>query len=516
MNRGFRRFCALAAGVFSVLSALVVYTVVVTFGQRDFYLKRSFLLPQPQLLLIGAGGIALLCAALGMLLRWGKTLGHAQGWRAWAPSCAFWLLLLAFQAFVSYHAYFLCDWDAGNILESAYNMAAYGDYINHAYFSMYPNNVLLAECFAALMALFRAVAGDAGYDRCVLILILVQCVLNTATCMLCSWAAERMSGSRAFAAAVGVVCVLLVGFSPWTMVPYSDGMALVIPMAVFCLYLLRQELRWRWICWYGIGALTALGYMLKPQAAIMGMAIVLLETARMLLQHRWKPWKREMGCLLLALLVVLGPMQSAVKSRSLIEVDEEQNIGALHFVMMGLNRETSGTYSFDDQMISTTAEGVKQRGSVQRAEIARRVSEMGVGGLLELMQEKTLINFGDGTFAWGINGVFFHTMIEDKDEVFSPLFKDILYTSGKLYKPFSTMLQAVWLGVLGGCVLALLALRRADERQGNALCVLCIALVGLMVFEWLFEAKARYLYLYAPQFVLLGVGGIWALCVRRK
>lgn len=38
-----------------------------------------------------------------------------------------------------------------------------------------------------------------------------------------------------------------------------------------------------------------------------------------------------------------------------------------------------------------------------------------------------------------------------------------------------------------------------------------LSIIGLTIFELLFEARARYLFTYAPVYIILGTLGLWKL-----
>lgn len=506
---------------FTAMMAAITLMVVGLFERTDFFLKRSFPLPQGALLLCGAGALMALCALLGAAERRERgRVPSPEGGRL-RPAlleCLFWLALFAFQAFVTYHAYFITDWDVAIILDSAYNMAAYGNpqYVQSSYYSLHSNNVLLTEVFALILRAFRRLAGDPGLDRCVLILCLVQCALNTCTGVLTRQIARRLSGSTAFSLAVTAAYVALVGCSPWSMIPYSDGVGLIFPVLTVYLYLVQEDRRRKLPYWIAMGALSAAAYLIKPQACIPAIAIVLIETARWLSARRIRPLVFGAGAMLLALMLGVGPIKRMGYERSMIEVDPERDIGMTHYLMLGLNRETSGTYSGEDFMRSAHVYDKEERVRMHLDTVKDRLTEMGLPGLLEHLKLKTLINYADGTFAWGINGVFFAKMIEDKDDLFSPLFKDVLYTSGSRYPAFAAALQAVWLALLAGSVFSGLRLAGESEEQRRLLAVLCLSIIGLSLFEWIFEAKARYLYVLSPVYVLLGVSGYWRLLARAR
>lgn len=67
---------------------------------------------------------------------------------------------------------------------------------------------------------------------------------------------------------------------------------------------------------------------------------------------------------------------------------------------------------------------------------------------------------------------------------------------------FAPLFQVLWLFVLVGCVLIVLG-----RRPLKAETVIAFTLLMLSAFLMLFEARARYLFLYLPFFIILGTMG---------
>lgn len=311
-------------------------------------------------MLIGAAGIVLLCAAAGL-----KKEKQGQKDSRRAEICV-WLSVFLFQAAVSYFAYFLMGWDASEVLTTAYNMATYhyAPFIDSHYYSIYPNNAFLAILFAKVIELFRMAAGNPGVDRCAYVLIVVQCALNTLTGVLVRRMAFKLTGRRIFSWAVGLVYIGFIAISPWVMVPYSDSMGLLMPLATVYLYQKDAEYgeeKRKIGNWLAIGCMAAVGYLIKPQAVIPMIAIALIETVRLLSQKQIGVWFRHIGLALAIIFVVTGPVNTTIVGHSEIEIDPELNFGMTHYLMMGLNEETSGYYSQDDLYVSLYAKTKKER-----------------------------------------------------------------------------------------------------------------------------------------------------------
>ena len=51
--------------------------------------------------------------------------------------------------------------------------------------------------------------------------------------------------------------------------------------------------------------------------------------------------------------------------------------------------------------------------------------------------------------------------------------------------------------------------KRGMLAVASLLLVMMLSVIGLTMFELIFEARARYLFTYAPVYILLGIGGLW-------
>lgn len=491
----------------SVVLVLIMLLVLFAYEETAYSGRREFLASQIAMLCAGASALA--GFSVWGVLKEKKGEDGAPRWIDWLP----WLMLLLTQLLLCFHAYFITGWDVRGIVETAYAIAGGEADMHHGYLSQYPNNIPLVMLFAAIIRVVRLLLGNPGMDRCVYVLIAFQCVLNTCTGLLMHWTARRMTGSRRLAWCVSAVYMLFVGLSPWLMIPYSDSVALAFPTAILALYQLRGCAKWEKWVWPGIGLLTGLGYMIKPQVLIAAIAIAMVEIVRGFCDRRRKLCLRRVGSLAAILLLIVGPGTRALIKASPIELRPERSVNMLHYVMMGLNPETNGTYSYDDVVLTYHAQ---DKQAEQVLVIQKRLEDMGIKGLGEHLKKKTLTNYADGTFAWGMEGEFFSRWIEDKDELLSPYLKSIIHTGGSRYPAYQTAMQCVWLALLMGS--ALCALLSSGNEKDDALSVAMLSLIGLTLFQLIFEARARYLYIYAPYFVLLGVMGVWhavGFCLKK-
>ena len=425
--------------------------------------------------------------------------------------------LFAVQAVICFHGYFLMGWDSISTMKSAYAIAGGDELIDNYYLSLYPNNALLTLLFGGVMKLFRMISPGARLDRCVFILILVQCAVSSLTCFVITRTAQKVLRSGRAAACVFAVYAGFTGISPWLMVPYSDSMGLIMPALILCLYVSRARLKWAF--WPALGLLTWLGYACKPQCCIVSVAIVLLEGARLAMSGRAVRALAGALCVIAMTAVGAGPVTDAILDASPIEMREGRDIGGLlHYVMMGLNPESNGVYRDADMQVSAWAETPQARRDAQMAVIRERVSAMDAGDWAAHLTKKALSNFSDAPVMWSLGGACIWQTIEDKDGVLSPLIKGLLGLDGTnvTATPLTVYFECVWLAMLAFAIFAPLKLRGMDEAGASALCVMMLSVFGLMLFQMIFEAGNRYFMVYTPFMAVLAVCGLGELTARAE
>ena len=384
------------------------------------------------------------------------------------------------------------------------------------YFSMYPNNLTLAGIYGGLLRLPMCLGAELGEERGLLLLILVQCALNTA-CGLLLWSltrrvAEAFSDgvTAAQAALVALIAyAVLIGLSPWFLVPYSDSSALIFPVLLLWLY---ERLRGRLPSALLLGALGTLAFMIKPQASIPLIAIALCELAALIVRRS----KRSAVFLILmgsAFLLVVLPAQSVMERQIGIELDSDRAMNPAHYVNMGLNAEHDGAFNMPD-LDAVLAVPAKERTAWCLRTAWARVKEYGVPGMAEHLLRKALVNFADGGFAWGID--FARNDLPVKDERLTPGVRSVVYSDGTRYPALHALEQAVWLLLLVLCPFGAFGLRRlCAEQETPVPAAMLLSVIGIIAFNMLFEAKARYVFVMVPVMIAVSAAGLCALRGRK-
>jgi hypothetical protein len=505
MRTAYDVFKKCTAGFYVLLMSAMLVLLLIFQPFLNYMCKKSFLQPNAVLLLL-----ALLLSILLTKAIWKKQrrVEHALMCNSHSNILLGCVILLFVQVTICCNTYFVSGWDSGMVLSQAYRLAS-GESMDVSYFSQYPNNLLLLWFYSLI---FRACFAF-GVTEMILgtyVILVIQCVISTVTGFLLYDLCLHFTRSYIISFSSWLYYAVFIGISPWLLIPYSDSMGLIFPVLLLWLYQKQRKSKKRWAIWLLMGLVTAIGYRIKPQIVIMTVAIILVEIFAAFQNGRQKARILQM-LKHITLLALTAVVTQAVCTAFLIPathmegLDSKRSFGPTHFLMMGLNDKKDGVYYEPDVEFSASFDTPAQRERANMNVVAERLRNYGCAGLLKHLAKKSLVNYGDGTFAWGAEGSFYLQLLPDGDNLLSPLLKQILYNNGKYYVYFSSIEQALWLLLLFAALCS--APFMWKKRNCQTLLTAVLSMVGLTVFELLFEARARYLYIYTPVLIFIGAVG---------
>ena len=419
-------------------------------------------------------------------------------------------LLLALQWFISFHIYFFAGWDPSIVVGMSYYIAAgentVGDFW---YYSQYTNQIAIT----AVLALIQELPCFLGYNTwAYFVCILVDCGLVNLAGLFAA-----LSGSGTAALLSYALFAVLVGISPWIVVPYTDTYSILFPSLVFYLYLRVRDVKSKKVellLWFLIGLVGRFGMMIKPTSGMVYIAILVMEAVKLIGEK--KPGRlsvlQHLGMVAAAFVILIGVNRVMI---SYIDCDLNKDIRLTytHYLMMGLNEETAGSYSSDDYGFSSSQPTVAERQRANLEVVKERLADYGVGGYLYFLVRKTLTNYNDGTFSWWMEGNFNMRNSSRYETLLTQRLRRLFYggTDWNLY--FGSFEHALWLGVLG-LLLGMFLLRTGTMRSLEN--VMLLSLLGSFLFVMLFEARGRYLYCMSAIYVICAFYGLWLLCGARR
>ncbi|MCM1540433.1 MAG: glycosyltransferase family 39 protein [Blautia sp.] len=408
------------------------------------------------------------------------------------------------------NAYFRTGWDAGDCMMPSAIELSYGLPVsNAAYFSMCPNNIVLLWIQSRVLKIgwrFSILDGGTGDMS----LVVFNCLISVIAGLLVYRIVDKLIDRRT-ALFAWVVYALYMGLCPWLLISYSDSVALLFPVLVVWLYLGKD--RKPWLKWFLIGFFGFGAYYVKPQACIVLIAVILVELLEAFhaRNKNWKAFFLKGIAIGLAALTAYGIQLLIVRDTGL-EPEEGRAFGIAHFLMMGLNEETNGSYWQNDPIFSYDIADPKERSRANLQVAGQRVRDYGFTGMIRHLAKKQMVNFGDGAFAWGDEGGFWAAVYDRRNNYMSGMIRSLYYEFEESnFHVMETYMQFFWVWAL--CFMSVAALKKRHTRVED-ICMLSV--VGLILFQLLFEARARYIYCYAPLMLVLAAVGFAGFAEKMK
>ncbi len=416
------------------------------------------------------------------------------------------IVLFLFQLFYAVAIWFETGWDCRELVTAAQDMALNGTPIGDShYFSIYPNNVFLTGIFAGIIKGVSMCGIPAAYFP----LIAIGCALVSATGYFFADCIRVLTARKSLMYLSWILYVILTGLSPWISIPYSDTYSIFFPTFCIWLYLTKDDKNYL-PTWFSITVAAFVGYFIKPTVLLTFIVLFFFQIVHGASIRKSVPkmvrYKHTIGFLLTVLLgvTVAYAMKFGMEKITGFTPDENKHFTAAHYLMMGANYEYGGGYNQTDVNASASYATVAERNAGDIKEAARRIGEMFPFKLVKFASQKCLTNFNDGTYAWGNEGAFYWEYYERNDG-FSKFVRSFIYHIGDRHDIWVAFCQAFWYVNLCFCALLCLKGRRHKNYKETAILTLMLA---IMCFLMVFEARARYLYLYSPIIYMCGALGL--------
>lgn len=457
--------------------------------------------------LIGIAAILLAAALAVCRLRSARPLrvDRALTRRGLWLLCALYLALFGLQCVIARSLWFYVGFDPSNV--RLYSAAlALNEPIDRVYFSACANNAPIT----VFMALPYWVGDKLGMAEPYVMEVYASVLmvnLSGLVTMRCLCRLTQDPLIRLFGFALSTACVLL---SPYITVPYTDSVAVLFPVLALDVMLnarLKTPLR------YGLAALIcSVGAAIKPTVLIVLIAMALLGFCRWL-ESRHEAAFAKRGLLVLAAVAVgLMPGYWFQRQATVLlagSARPETKLDSAHYLMIGLDDQYWGGHSVEDLAYSESFATLSERNAAN----LRRAKELVCGRSLlqnlHFFSVKAYKAYADGTFAW--NGSAMMDQVVKRTDGFSKAVRSFYYRQGEYNGIYCTVMQGLWLMIL------LLACAAAVWRRGEpAVQLISLSLLGLTGYQLLFEVWPRYLFLYAPVFILLAALGLEGLAGRVK
>lgn len=449
------------------------------------------------------------------------------------------ILLVPILYYISIHYAYRPGWDIDIVLKNIeYIMTNNTDKIMHGYYSRYANNLFLTYIFLNIYKLSKVIGIYNGY----FLLLFIQSIIFSVGGYLIYKIADMYFKERykIYSVCTWIIYMIIVGLSPYIVLTYSDGigmfLSLVLTYIIFKLEdrkilknkkeIIRNRIL-KTILILFFTNLTIISYYIKPQIIIISIAygiiklmnIILSIIKKYIIKLKTKKSKKivenknkiqtNIYYIIIILLIMLTGYMTYTYIRKAnnsmgIDVDKEKRFNITHYAMLGWNTESKGVFTIKDENFSGKYEKLKDREKANIEELKKRITEMGIGGVINQIARKILTNYNDGTFSGVATFVYIRDEynIQGLDNNLSEFLKNVYYERGKYNQIYTQIMQCLWISIL------IFNMFSYNDSKSRKIAIIILALIGLFLFETIFEARSRYIFVYVPLYIFIGVIGI--------
>ena len=385
--------------------------------------------------------------------------------------------------------YFYTDWDVKTIRE----IIANNDFYHNYYLTKYPNTLF----YAFLLKLYYSLPIIGKYY---FPLLVFNALLVNISGVVTSLTVRRFTNNTKAIIAY-IILIPLVLLSPWINIFYSDTLAILLPILIIYIYTKDNK---KEIDYFLIGFLSILGYFIKPTVFIVFIAIIILTIIKFI-NKKLKLTLVQILTLIIGLVSALVLCKGSIYLLHFVPYKNTNSFGMIHYLAMGQNNTTFGLFDEKD-----VYESDKYGRKYDLDKAINRIKQRSIKEHLNFIEVKTLLNFNDGTFAWGYEGEKFYYEILSDNSSLSMFLRNYFYKDWKYNFIFKELMQIIWLFVLSLSLLAGIK----DDKEKNS--IIYLSIIGITLFLLIFECRTRYLYCYSPVFVAAALIGLNNLTNRKE
>lgn len=504
--------------IWRILSALllivflpVVFCVVIIGNNMDYSdnLKLATRLPNQVLLLIALAGMVF-CIFLFWKFK-DVVFSFRANWLTNGVLALIFLALYYVNVWVAKQIAFYLPWDIMITRGVAYEIAYEHPLGYFYYLSMYTNNIPISYILGKLCSKAMEMQNyPYVYD---FIWIQMNCALISIAGFFSCLLVKKLTKKLMPVIAIFFLYLVLVGISPWKIAPYTDTYGLIFP--IICIYFFvcyrKAEHLWsKYLCILLSITVGMFGGFIKPNIYLVVIAIFFNEFVCLLADYK-KKWKFVLTEIILV--VVLAGGGEAYKSYIIdeigLDINKEVEASWQCYFYMGLNEEATGSYSDDLSLMIgefQTSKSDRNKAALERA--VTRMKDRGFWGSIYFYLKKMVMTFNDGLFGWKTE-VWIHENYPATTTINTALtqrLRSIFWGNELRYDVggYNAFCQLAWIfsimGIPGIC------LCKDKKKEDYGIFIICF--LGIFLYQMLFEARARYLFVFLPVLLPVAILGI--------
>lgn len=398
------------------------------------------------------------------------------------------LLILGYKTRVSLYN----TWDYGGLIRCSYDFA-HGKMTDSWYFARYPNNIPLLLFLGVIgkICLFFYKGMTLGTFRA--ITIVLNALIIFSSFLLLYQIIKKNIGEESTKLTT-FVCIFFCPLYLYCAILYTDTVSMLLMLISLYCYLLYDESKTKSkkiISFLFLIVFIYLGFRMKATNIFLFIALIL----EFLRERKWK----EILYSIVLLLVISIPISFGIKNGyklSSAEIDKYQ-FPYSHWLMMTLNPTTTGGYNWDDVNYTISFEGYEAKKIAIKKRLKERIRDYdGKKLIYRILVTKNIRTWTNPTI---------ETSTYLGTHPISPnIITSFVTTKGKNYKYYNLYITAIYLFLLFGSILS----SYYNIKEKNKLVFLSqLMLIGIFLFELVWECNARYIYNFLPFLVITACYG---------
>ena len=507
---GWKRVIYLVYGLFGILLLPVLFCVTFIGNNMDYneLRKVKVLLPNAVLFAVAfAGGI------LFFWLSWvfrKYELTKRVDYVLIGILAVIFIFLYYINIRVAKEIVYLLSWDIKEVRGIAWKMAIDEPLGYYYYLSIYYNNIPISYILGWLWKKAREMSGYPYYPE--FIHVQVNCVLISLGGFFSCLTVKKLTKKLMPVLAALLVYLALPGLSPWKIAPYTDTYGIAFPIMCIYFYLCYRDAE-KIFQKYLLLLLSLLsgmcGGLIKPSVYVVVVAVLGVEFVRLLME-KGKTWKYFVTELVLILCMGFAGkvcMNHMIEGLGL-EYNPEINASWENYFLMGLNEETTGSYSTDgSDMVIEFQTDKKARSEVALDRAMERIKEKGLWGTVYFWLRKMVMVFNDASFEWQSFGVCDSPYPVDMagNTAITQKLRNLFWPEAFHAGKYHTFCQMVWIF----CLMGFPGLLILPEKGRERCLIFVVSFLGIFLYQMLFEARSRYLFVFLPLLIAISAVGMW-------
>lgn len=366
------------------------------------------------------------------------------------------------------------------------------------YFQRYPNNYFIT----ILLYYYYAVLNWCGITAFETAAVVLNIICIDVAILLTFFTVRRLRDHK-----LANLFLLLCFFCPttyvWLTFVYTNTLSL--PFVAGILYLavrMRKTVPGpsKMLMGAALGACIVAGYYMRPTTLLPVIAIGLYGGMRLVRPDHTGggvEWKKQIStglCIVFAVVLMAAGVKLLL-DHHVPDGYDDRNLPATHWVMMGLNQNSDGSFNRDDLAFSDFFPTKAEKKQANIKEIARRLSDMGLSGYAGLFVRKL-----DRVWAEGSDTSFQKASYAYE---YPALFDLVMGRDNVGFRIYTQAFRSVTFFFICVSVLALLI-----RKKWHDLFVCSLSLLGCVSFFVLWEANTKYNICFIYLCLLLMADGI--------